>query len=289
MDFASIAKNAIGLLLLPPGLGLTTVIFLGLGVLFLAKRSKKRTVVRWAFVLCLALSYALTTRSVGYQLALFVEGEDLRALSVDVFRESQQKGAGRPDTQTAIVVLGGGLKYDGREKPHTLNLNQRTALRVQHGAYLAKKLNLPVLVSGGVGVGFRESEAFVMARTFQEDYAVQVRWQEPHSVTTAENARFASLTLQAEGINKIILVTQAYHMRRSALAFQAQGIEVIMAPCGFLGGVDVETHLAWLPSFGGIEAAYLASHEMVGLLFYWLKGEIHSLSYRPASIRSSSQ
>jgi uncharacterized SAM-binding protein YcdF (DUF218 family) len=282
MDFASLAKSVLGLLFLPPGLGVTLVTLLGVGVLFLSKRSKRRTVVRCLFVLCLIVSYALTTRIVGYQLAMLVEGDELRALPVENFRNAQQKsGASSDDGQTVIVVLGGGLKNDGREKPNQLTLNSRTALRVQHGAYLAKKLNLPVLVSGGVGVGFKESEAFVMARTLQDDYGVEVRWQETNSLTTEENARFSALTLQAAGIKKIVLVTQAFHMRRSALSFESQGLEVIMAPCGFLGGLDVDTHIAWLPASSGIEATYLATHEMVGLLFYWVRGVIPRFSYRP--------
>ncbi len=277
MDFAFLAKSVLGLLFLPPGLGVTLVTLFGVGVLFLSKRSKSRTVVRCLFVFCLVLSFALTTRVVGYQLALFVEGDELRAFSI----ESQLGIKQKSDNKVAIVVLGGGLKYDGREKPHQLNLNTRSALRLQHGAYLAKKLDLPLLVSGGVGAGFKASEAFVMARTLKDDYGLEARWQETNSSTTEENARFASLTLQAEGIKKIILVTQAYHMRRSALAFEAQGMEVVMAPCGFLGGVDADTHLVWLPAIGGIEATYLATHEMVGLLFYWARGVIPRFSYRP--------
>jgi uncharacterized SAM-binding protein YcdF (DUF218 family) len=286
MDLFTIGKSAFGLLFLPPGLGITLVVVFGIGVLLLGKRSKKRTVIRCLFVLGMVISYALTTRTVGYQLALLVEGDDLRALPIETLLDIKKKDDTSGNPPTVIVVLGGGLKRDGREKPYQLNLNSRTALRVQHGAYLAKKLNLPILVSGGVGVGFEASEASIMARTLQDDYGLEVRWQEANSLTTAENARYASLTLQAAGIKKIILVTQAYHMRRSVLAFEAQGLEVVMAPCGFIGGVGADTHLAWLPAISGVEATYLATHEMVGLLFYWLKGDVARFSYRPESLRS---
>jgi uncharacterized SAM-binding protein YcdF (DUF218 family) len=281
MDFAAVVKSVLGLLFLPPGLGVTLVVVFGLGVLLLNKRTKNRAIVRFLFVLCLVVSYALTTRTVGYQMALLVEGDELRALPVDALRSAMQKNDSKNEGPAVIVVLGGGLKHDGREKPNQLTLNSRTALRVQHGAYLSKKLSLPVLVSGGIVAGFKESEAFVMARTMLDDYDVQVRWQETISQTTAENARYSAMLLEGQGIKKIILVTQAYHMRRSALAFEAQGLEVVMAPCGFIGGVDVDTHLAWLPSLSGIESTYLATHEMVGLLFYWLQGVVPRLTYRP--------
>jgi uncharacterized SAM-binding protein YcdF (DUF218 family) len=281
MDFATIAKNILGLLFLPPGLGISLVILSSIGVLFLTKRSKSRIVARCLFVLSLVLCYALTTRSVGYQLALLVEGEELRPLSTEALGELKIKSDKPLEEQAVIVILGGGLKHDGREKPFQLNLNSRTALRVQHGAYLAKKLNLPILVSGGVGIGLKASEALVMARTLKDDYGLDVRWQETHSLTTAENARFASLMLQAAGVKKVILVTQAYHMRRSALAFEAQGMEVVMAPCGFLGGVEADTHLAWLPAMSGVEATYLAIHEMMGLVVYRLSGYISRFAYHP--------
>jgi uncharacterized SAM-binding protein YcdF (DUF218 family) len=281
MDFAALVKSVLGLLFLPPGVGVTLVVVFGLGVLLLNKRTKSCSIVRCLFVLCLVVSYALTTRTVGYELALLVEGEALRAFPVDVLSSAMQKNDSKNEGPAAIVVLGGGLKHDGREKPNPLTLNARTAIRVQHGAYLSKKLSLPVLVSGGIVAGFKESEAFVMARTMRDDYDVEVRWQETLSQTTAENARYSAMLLQGQGIKKIILVTQAYHMRRSALAFEAQGLDVVMAPCGFIGGVDVDTHLAWLPSLSGIESTYLATHEMVGLLFYWLQGVVPRLAYRP--------
>jgi uncharacterized SAM-binding protein YcdF (DUF218 family) len=277
MDFFTTSKNVVTLLFLPPGLGVTLLAILGIGVLLLGKRSKWRTGVRCLFVICLALSYSLTTRAIGYKLAHFVEGDHLRALPVETLRDLKLKDAG----PSAIVVLGGGLKYDGRESPNRLNLNQRTATRVHYAAYVAKSSGLPVLVTGGIGVGFTGSEASIMARTLREDYAVQVRWLEENSMTTAENALFSASLLKSEGIKKIVLVTQAYHMRRSALVFEAQGFEVVMAPCGFMGGDGVDTHFAWLPSLGGIEAIFVSSHEIIGLLYYRLKGVIPRMSYTP--------
>jgi uncharacterized SAM-binding protein YcdF (DUF218 family) len=275
MDVGTVIYKVLSLLFLPPGLGVSLVFIFGVATFFTAKHSKFRNVVSWLFVLSLALSYALTTRTVGYQLAYLIEGEDLRALPIAKLQEMQSKA----DGPGAIVILGGGLRHDGRETPHSLNLNQRSAVRAQHGAYLAKNTGLPVLVSGGIGTGFQASEALVLARTLNDDFGIAVRWLEDKSMTTAENALFSASILKAAGIKKIVLVTQAYHMRRSVLVFEAQGLEVVMAPCGFLGGFEVDTHLAWLPALGGIEATFVASHEIVGLVYYWFKGYIPSFAY----------
>jgi uncharacterized SAM-binding protein YcdF (DUF218 family) len=261
--------------LLPPGLGVTLLLVVGIAVLFVADRSRWRKPISYLFFASLLLSYALTTRTVGYQMATLLEGAGLNALPLATLHEMQGKGEG----PGAIVILGGGLKYDEREKPYPLNLNQRTAVRLQYGAHLAKNSMLPVLVSGGIGASFNVSEAAVMARTLAEDYGVQAKWQEDISLTTAENAVFSAAILKRQGIKKIVLVTHAYHMRRSFLAFQAQGLEVVMAPCGFMSGNGVDRSLAWLPTLGGIEAVFATSHEIAGLMYYRLRGYISRFSY----------
>jgi uncharacterized SAM-binding protein YcdF (DUF218 family) len=273
-----LGKNFYDLLtifLLPPGLGLTLLLVVGFAVLFVADRSRFRKPISYLFFASLLLSYALSTRTVGYQMAAFLEGADLNALPLATLHEMQGKGEG----PGAIVILGGGLKYDEREKPYPLNLNQRTAVRLQYGAHLAKNSMLPVLVSGGIGASFNVSEATVMARTLAEDYGVAAKWQEDISLTTAENAVFSAAILKRQGIKKIILVTHAYHMRRSFLVFQAQGLEVVMAPCGFMSGNGVDRWLAWLPTLGGIEAVFATSHEIAGLMYYRLRGYISRFSY----------
>jgi uncharacterized SAM-binding protein YcdF (DUF218 family) len=263
--------------LLPPGLGITLLLVAGLGVFFVSDRSRWFRSVRVFFLSALMISYALTTPMVGYQMAAVLEGQLLQALPLGTLHEMQGKGEG----PGAIVILGGGLKYDEREKPYPLTINQRTAVRLQYGAYLAKNSMLPVLVSGGIGGSFDASEATAMARTFIEDYGVEAKWQEGISLTTAENALFSAAILKRHGIKKIVLVTHAYHMRRSVLAFEAQGLEVVMAPCGFMSGNGVDKALAWLPTLGGIEIVFATSHEIVGLLYYRLRGYIPRLSYQP--------
>jgi uncharacterized SAM-binding protein YcdF (DUF218 family) len=275
MEIAGTIYAVLNGLFLPPGLGVSLVAAFGIGVFFVSKRSKLRTFLRLFFALSLVMSYAITTRTMGYQLASIVEGYSLKALPLEKIHEMQAHG----DAPGAMVILGGGLKYDAREKPNFLNLNQRSLVRVHYGAFLAKNSSLPVLVSGGLAGGFDATESLIMARTLKDDYGVEARWQESKSSTTAENAFYSAQILKAEGIKKIILVTHAYHMRRSALVFEAQGLEVVMAPCGFLGGTGVDSYLAWLPALSGVEATFVSSHELVGLVYYRLRGYISRFSY----------
>jgi uncharacterized SAM-binding protein YcdF (DUF218 family) len=288
-DWGQYFYQAAALLLSPPGLGLTLMTVFGLLVLLLNRASRKRSFVRGLFVASLIFSFLISCRVTGYALAYWIEGESLRALVPGQLAHLARIGdPSNPLSKTtatdtvipqAIVVLGGGIRHDGREKPHPNTLNSRTAQRVHYGAYLAKSAALPLLVSGGFAPTMQVSEASVMARVLKEDYNVEVRWIEEKSLDTYGNARESAALLKAAGITRIVLVTQAYHMRRSALVFEAQGLQVLKAPVGFIGGVGADLSLAWLPSASGIESTYLAGHEAIGLLLYRLRGWIPRFSY----------
>jgi uncharacterized SAM-binding protein YcdF (DUF218 family) len=262
--------------LLPPGLGITLVAILGIACLFLRLSSRTRTVARFLFVFSLCLAYALTTPVVGNYLAALVEGSELHAQSIEALNEVVAK----PEGPSVIVILGGGLRVNPKDNPDIVTLHARSSLRVGYGAFLAKSVGLPILVAGGIGAGFDTPESVVMARTLKNDYGLEAKWLEGNSRTTAENASYSAIILKAHQVKKIVLVTQAYHMRRSALAFEAQGIEVVMAPCGFLSGTNVSQIVAYLPSLSGIEAVFATSHELVGLLYYRFKGYITRLAYK---------
>jgi uncharacterized SAM-binding protein YcdF (DUF218 family) len=269
------------LLLSPPGLGITLVTIFGISILLLNRVSRKRSVLRGLFVVALVVSFLMSSRTTGYALAYWVEGESLRALVPGQLAHLAriEKTSDKALAPQAIVILGGGIRHDSREKPHANTLNSRSAQRVHYGAHLAKGSNLPVLVSGGVLPSLSVSEAEVMARVLKEDYGVEPRWVEEKSLDTFGNARESAAILKAEGITRVVLVTQAYHMRRSALVFEAQGLQVLKAPVGFMGGVGADLNLAWLPSASGIESTYLASHELIGLLLYRLRGWIPRFTY----------
>jgi uncharacterized SAM-binding protein YcdF (DUF218 family) len=259
--------------LVPPGLGYSLLVGFGLALWFdSGKKIGRRGWLRFGFIASFLLSVALSTRIVGEALIYQVEGVSLKALSLQEL-SAKQASSNAPG---AIVILGGGLKTDPRELPYEDTPHHRTLIRLQYGAYLAKKANLPVLVTGGITPTYKISEAEVMGRVLSQDYGVTPKWLEPNSLDTADNARESARILKAQGISTIVLVTQAFHMRRSALAFEAQGMTVIKAPCGFLGGLGAPIIRSWLPSASGVELTFQASHEIIGLLLYRARGLIAS-------------
>ncbi len=176
-----------------------------------------------------------------------------------------------PSPPTAIVILGGGTRFDAREHPDQTSLKSGTLERVIAGARLARATGLPVLVSGGQGLESLEPEAVTMARTLARDFGIKARWIERRSQDTSANARESARMLSEAGVRRVFLVTQAYHMPRALFAFEGTGLKVVAAPHGFLGGVGRHWSVwQWVPAPSAMYASWLASHEAAGLAWYRL-------------------
>lgn len=241
-------KNLLGGLLLPPGNGLLLLLVAGI----FRKKS-------WAFALALVATVLLFAQS-----SPFISQALMATLERDagpVVNEAQ--GAG------AIVVLGSSLNIDAPEYGSD-TANERTLVRLRYGAYLAHKLDLPVLVTGGKPFGASKSEAEVMAEIMERELGVKVRWREMNSLDTADNARMSAQMLQAAGVKRIVLVTQAFHMPRAKRLFERAGVAVIPGPTGFKTSADGRTLSPFdlLPQASALQNSYYALHEWLGIL--WL-------------------
>ena len=132
----------------------------------------------------------------------------------------------------AIVVLGSGRERGdpawGSDQPTGVGLE-----RQRYAARLAKASGLPVLTTGGLHYGTPPSEAQLMADSLRDDFGVSVRWKEERSRTTWENATLSADILLPQGIKRVVVVTQAWHMPRSGWSFEKAGFTVVPAPAGF--------------------------------------------------------
>lgn len=173
----------------------------------------------------------------------------------------------RTDKVQAIVVLGGGVlpqapEY-GQAQPRA-----ETAARLRYGLWLARQTSLPVAFTGGLGwaahASQTESEADVAQRVAQQDYGVTLRWLEGDSRDTADNARLLAPLLKQGGVQRIVLVTHAWHMPRSVAAFERTGLAVTPAPMGFVLA-DENQLLEWLPSAQGLLASRQVLREWLGI------------------------
>jgi len=240
-------------LILPPA-SLFLVIVIGL-VLWRRRPRAGRIVAGTGFAL---LAFLSTT---GGATLLVAPLERLTA----PLQEPERAGA------QAIVVLAAGRvrhapEYGDRDIPDYIAL-----ARLRYGAHLQRKTGLPILVSGGNG-GIDKgnpggSEADSMAAALREDFGVPVKWLEDRSGDTAENAAFSAAILRADGIHRILLVTDAMHMPRASAVFARAGLDVVSAPTMFFGRQPLSIH-AWVPSAEGMRRSWYATYELVGLMWY---------------------
>ena len=124
----------------------------------------------------------------------------------------------------AIVVLGA-AQYVGRPSPVL-------RARLDHALVLWNRRLAPTIVfTGGTGVGDTTSEAAV-ARKYAlrrgvPDSAILV---ETHGRTTRESMHAVAEMLRGQGIDRVILVSDPFHMCRLGILARRNGLEPLGSP-----------------------------------------------------------
>lgn len=180
-----------------------------------------------------------------------------------------------------IIILGGGIKYTGEQaylSPYSLQ-------RLVKGFEIYKKIETPIIFTGGVAIGQREiSESELAGDCLRkmgarsEDIII-----EDQARTTYENGLYTKRWLLnyylGDSIDddkaelKAYLVTNALHMSRSVLVFEKQGIDVIPVSSGIMVDHKI-SWLSYLPNREALTANMMAIHEWVGLIWYKITGRI---------------
>jgi len=171
----------------------------------------------------------------------------------------------------AIVILSADAGYGTNEGFETgLGIGALTLERMRAGALAQRQTNLPVLVSGGELEPGAEPIAQQMARALENEFGVRVRWIEPRSEDTWENARFSAALLHAAGIDSVYLVSHAWHLRRAAMAFSHFGIATTPAPLRYDRPPRFSFD-AFMPQASAFLYSYYAMHEWIGYVYYALR------------------
>ncbi len=239
--------------LLPP---LLNILLVGIGLLLL-KRFRKSGIL--CVLLGLGSLYFLSTPIVADRLLAAIEPTTVFA-------------AGELDegSNTAIVVLGAGHTEHRREFAAAWP-NENAIARLDYAVRLHRLTQLPMLLSGGQPGDSAHIHAEVMANYLWQQYFLRPDWLELKSRTTAENAMFSVALLREAGIESVVLVTQAVHMRRARLLFEREGIQVIPAATEFAEGAPADIR-GWLPSAKWLNQSAMVMHEALGLLWYQYVG-----------------
>jgi len=170
----------------------------------------------------------------------------------------------------AIVVLGGGTYFNAPEYGGIDTVSGQSLMRLRYAAKLHRETGKPILVTGGNPLGNSTSEAQQMKSVLENEFNIPVRWTEDDSDNTLQNALYSYQLLQKTGIKRIYLVTHAWHMPRSIMAFTNAGFEVVPAPIAFTTNFKT-TLLSFLPNANSLSASRAFLHEVIGQLWYRLK------------------
>jgi uncharacterized SAM-binding protein YcdF (DUF218 family) len=168
-------------------------------------------------------------------------------------------------------VLGGGvldLSWLALEsQPSEMSLERLVA-----GVKLYKELHIPLVIIGGNGNPFEQGvkEAEAMGRI-----AKGIGVPENDIITengprnTLESASAAKKLIKGDSI---ILVTSAYHMKRSSAMFRKQGFDVIPASAGYKSEQLGLSLYSCIPRAGSLNDSSAALAEYLSLFWYTMTG-----------------
>jgi uncharacterized SAM-binding protein YcdF (DUF218 family) len=89
--------------------------------------------------------------------------------------------------------------------------------------------------------------------------------------TRDEAVRSAELARE-HGWTRIILVTSAWHLKRSEAAFRAVGLDVDPVGCDFMGTASLDRPSKWIPQSQSMVVLQVWLHEVVGSWYYRVRG-----------------
>ncbi|MCP4126361.1 MAG: YdcF family protein [Gammaproteobacteria bacterium] len=255
-EIVIILKN----ILLPPG----GLLLLGVLSLLLSGRLFGKILLTLTLVSFYLLStpFVATNLIAGLERHIFVTPEEITSSKAE-----------------AILVLAGGRYQDAPEYGGD-TIKGMSLERARYAAWLQRRTELPILVTGGDLEHRGIAEAKLVSQVLKEEFGRKVLATEEKSKNTWENILLTSQLLESHGIKKVALVTHAWHMPRAMRMFQGSRIDVIAAPTIFSAGqltVSRSLQRDWLPNSRAFRKSYLALHEYLGMAWYQIK-ELAGLS-----------
>ena len=134
-----------------------------------------------------------------------------------------------------IIMLGGGAYSDTPDVDGTGTLCASPASRLLTAVRLQRQLGVPILLSGGQVYEDTGAEAKIAKRVLMSLGVPENKiLTETRSINTSQNARFSAEILRENGLSHPILVTSAFHMKRSVLNFAKQGVAVEPFPTDYM-------------------------------------------------------
>ncbi|MCX8111429.1 MAG: YdcF family protein [Syntrophorhabdaceae bacterium] len=242
-------KKLITYSIVPPGI---IILLLILSAIFLRKRLK-------LFIIIVALAiYGLSIEPVKDLFVIPLE-DAYRLPSISEVK-----------TCDAYVVLGGGINENAPDLDGEGQLSNDSLPRVVEAYRLYTHHKRPIILSGGKVYGIK-AEADI-AKRFLKSLGVD----DTHIITedksrdTRENAQFVKEIAEKKGIKKVVLITSAFHLKRSVLLFKKYYPQVLPYPTGYRTSRSVYTVMSYMPEAGNIAYIAYSIKEYLGIMFYRL-------------------
>ncbi len=179
------------------------------------------------------------------------------------------------ESADAIVVLSGMLTTI--QTNHGVEYEWGDPDRFFGGMHLikSKKANLIIFTSGKLPwEKTPTTEGEVLARFAQDGGIPQNNILITKKVeNTDDEAKAVRELLSQTNLNRIILVTSAFHMPRAKYLFERQGLEVQNYPVDFKVEANKTTLLDFLPSAYAMKNFEFAIRELLGRIYYQLKDQ----------------
>jgi uncharacterized SAM-binding protein YcdF (DUF218 family) len=195
-----------------------------------------------------------------------------------------------PAEADVIIVLGGATRAQSYPRP--INEMNEAGDRLLYASYLYQQGVAPKLLLSGGGVAFGESDRPAEAETMAKILTAMgvppdALWLETSSRNTYENAVESLKFLneketESKEFERIVLVTSAFHMRRSVAIFERQGAAVIPAPTDYhVTQADWDYYLTpnyqmqltnLIPSARDLDMTTSVIREYIGFAIYRMKG-----------------
>jgi uncharacterized SAM-binding protein YcdF (DUF218 family) len=144
--------------------------------------------------------------------------------------------------------------------------------RLVAGVKLYKELHIPLVIIGGNGNPFEQGvkEAEAMGRIAN---GIGVPDKDIITENTPRNTlESASAAKKLIKGNRIILVTSAFHMKRSSAMFKKQGFDVVTAPAGYKSEQQRISLYSCIPRAGSLNDSSAALAEYLSIFWYTLTG-----------------
>ncbi len=180
-----------------------------------------------------------------------------------------------------ILILGGGMNEFLTYQYDQINLNDNVD-RLTESIYLMKKFpNAKVIFSGGVGT-FSKSKlsGADVAKMFYKRMGINIEniIFEDKSRNTYENFLFSKKFIDINENKNWLLVTSASHMRRAMNVAEKLNLNFKAYPVDFKLRKEFKTNEWYTPKYpSNIKYFHLATHELVGLIVYYLTGKSNKI------------